>query len=53
MEWPSTDSLKESGLQRDDVRPYWTIMEPLAASVGLRFSHDTDDASITTLRFFR
>jgi hypothetical protein len=52
VEWPSAEALKEFGLQRDDIDPFWMIWQPLAASVGLRFAHTTDDGGTTTLRFF-
>jgi hypothetical protein len=53
VEWPSSATLEESGLSRDDIAPYRTIMEPLATSVGLRFTFTTDDDGTTTLRFSR
>ena len=53
VEWPSSAALEEFGLVRDDIAPYWTIMEPLAISVGLRFAFTTDDDGTTTLQFSR
>ena len=53
VEWPSSTALEECGLGRDDITGFWTIWEPIAASVGLRFAHTTDGSGTTTLRFSR
>lgn len=53
VEWPPSTALKGCGLGRGDITPFWTIWEPIAASVGLRFAHTTDDSGTTTLRFSR
>jgi hypothetical protein len=33
VEWPSAEALEAIGLPRGDIDPFWTIWEPLAASV--------------------
>jgi hypothetical protein len=51
--WPSDDSLREFGLIREEVRDFWLVWEPIAASVGLRCESSTEANGVTRLSFTR
>jgi len=49
--WPSEEDLGDLRLSRDDIQDTWIAWEPLAESVGLRASFETNPDGVTTLIF--
>jgi hypothetical protein len=49
--WPSEEDLGDLRLSRDDIQDSWIAWEPLAESVGLRASFETNSDGVTTLTF--
>jgi hypothetical protein len=49
--WPSEEDLGDLYLSRDDIKDGWIAWEPLAESVGLRASCETNSDGVTTLTF--
>jgi hypothetical protein len=49
--WPSEEDLGDLHLSRDDIQDMWITWDPLAESVGLSVSFETNADGVTTLTF--